>query len=170
MRGFVDSKGALYFLYRAAGEQVHRDSTLLVSGDAGSNFQSVTLHPWNIGACPMSSYALAEGVGGVRAAWETSEQIYTATIEPATVKFSTPVAAPGTGDNRKHPVAVYNANGEMLLAWTENTGWNKGGSLAWQIYDKAGQPATEKGRAGGVPVWGLLAAVARPDGGFLLFY
>ena len=170
MRALVDAKGALYVLYRAAGENVNRDSMLLVSRDAGQSFQSTTLHKWNIAACPMSSYALVERDGALRAAWETTEQIYYASIQPATIKFSTPVAAPGNGDNRKHPMMAANAQGGVLLAWTEGTGWNKGGSLAWQIYDKDGQATEEKGRADGVPVWGLLSAFARPDGSFVLIY
>jgi hypothetical protein len=59
----------------------------------------------------------------------------------------------------------------MLLAWTEGTGWERGGDLAWQVYDAAGRPTRERGRlAGGVPVWGLPTAVASPDGRFLIFH
>jgi hypothetical protein len=71
---------------------------------------------------------------------------------------------------RKHPSAAVGKNGEVLLAWTEGTGWQKGGSLAWQIFDANGNPAAEKGRASGVPVWGLVAAIAKPDGSFTIFY
>jgi hypothetical protein len=57
-------------------------------------------------------------------------------------------------------VAV-NGRGEMLLAWTEGTGWKKGGALAWQLFDKTGKATATKGRKeGGVPVWGLPAVVA----------
>src|SRR2546423_1655006 len=58
-----------------------------------------------------------------------------------------------------------------LLAWTEETGWQRGGSLAWQLFDRDGKPLAQKGRlAGAVPVWGLATAVARPDGGFTIVY
>lgn len=169
MRAFVDGKGVLHILYRAAGNNVNRDSTLLVSRNAGRNFQSATLHKWNIAMCPMSSYALGQNGGATHAAWETGEQIYHTSIQSA-ARFSAPVAAPGKGANRKHPVAAFNAKGEMLLAWTEGTGWNQGGSLCWQILNKAGQPTLKKGRADGVPTWGLLSAVARPDGSFILIH
>lgn len=170
IQALIDSKGALYVLYRAAGQNVQRDSMLLVSRDKGATFQSADVHPWNINYCPMSSYALAQNPNGVLAAWETQEQIYFSQIVPATTKFSVPVVAPGTGKTRKHPVVAFNAKGEMLLAWTEGTGWNKGGSLAWQIYDKNGRATTEKGRANGVPVWSKLAVFARPDNRFTLIY
>ena len=120
--------------------------------------------------CPMSSYSLSEYSGAVQATWETAGQIYTSAIDPATLKFSTPVAAPGKGDNRKHPVAIHNANGEMLLSWTEGTGWARGGKVAWQVFDKDGKATGDKGREDGVPTWGLLTAMARPDNSFLLIY
>jgi len=36
MRAFADERAALYILYRAATEQIHRDMVLLVSRDRGS--------------------------------------------------------------------------------------------------------------------------------------
>src|SRR5216683_3951822 len=38
MRAIADERGALYVLYRAAAESVHRDMTLLTSTDRGSTF------------------------------------------------------------------------------------------------------------------------------------
>jgi hypothetical protein len=59
----------------------------------------------------------------------------------------------------------------MLLAWTEGTGWRKGGALAWQVFDRSGKPVGEVGRkAGAVPVWGLPAAVTSLGGDFMLFH
>jgi len=170
MRAFVDGKGVLSILYRAAGDEVNRDSTLLVSRDEGASFQSTMLQPWKIAMCPMSSYALAQGRAGLLAAWETEDQVFLATVQPQTAKFSAPSRAPGQGKASKHPVLATYARGQVLLAWTEGTGWNRGGSLAWQVYGADGQPTAQKGRAEGVPTWGLLSAIARPDGGFTLLY
>ena len=84
--------------------------------------------------------------------------------------MSKPVAPPGSA-KRKHPVAVANAAGEVLLAWTEGTGWQRGGTVAWQLFDATGKPTDVKGReAGGVPVWGLVAAVAQANGSFVIFH
>ena len=59
----------------------------------------------------------------------------------------------------------------MLLAWTEGTGWQKGGSLAWQLFDRSGRPLAEKGRLdGAIPVWSLASVVVRPDGDFTILY
>jgi hypothetical protein len=170
MRAFADSHGTVRLLYRSAREVVHRDTYLLTSTGEGGRFASVMLHEWNEGGCPMSSYALAEGAAGVLAAWETKGQVYYARIDPATGKRSPPVAAPGEARGRKHPAVVGNARGETLLVWTEGMGWERGGSLAWQVFDKDGRPTAEKGRIPGVPVWSLVAAFARPDGGFTVVY
>jgi hypothetical protein len=97
--------------------------------------------------------------------------VYYTTIDPATMEASRIVAASGVGEDRKHPAVAGNARGETLLVWTEGTGWQKGGSLAWQLFDREGKPLDEKGRLeGAVPVWGLATAVARPEGGFTIIY
>jgi hypothetical protein len=82
----------------------------------------------------------------------------------------TPVAAPGDGRGRKHPVIAANERGETVLVWTEGMGWERGGSLAWQVFDKTGKPTKQRGTADGVPVWSLAAVFARPDGGFTIIY
>jgi hypothetical protein len=109
----------------------------------------------------MSTMALVEGPQGVVAAWETEGQIYFATVTPGTAKFSTPQSASGSGENRKHPALAFNDRGEMILAWTEGTDWEKGGSLAWEVFDKSGKPSDRKGRVeDGIPVWGLPTVVS----------
>ena len=171
MRGFADAKGHIYFLYRAAGEKVHRDIYLLTSGDHGKDFEATKVHPWELMACPMSSEAFAEGPDGVVAAWETDGQVYYVGVDPAKPEIGKPLAAPGAARGRKHPALAVNGKGEMILVWTEGTGWDKGGALAWQVYDKAGKPTAEKGRIDdGIPVWGLPTVVAGADGGFLIIH
>ncbi len=118
----------------------------------------------------MSTMALVEGSSGVVAAWETDGQIYFAGIKPGTTSFTRPQPAPGDGRNRKHPALAFNARGEMILVWTEGTGWERGGALAWQVFNKTGKPTGEKGRVDGlIPVWGLPTVVAT-DGGFTIIH
>lgn len=171
MRAFVDSKGMAHLFYRAAKETIHRDMYLLTSNDRGKSFQSKMVHPWMLSACPMSSMSFAEGASIAVAAWETEGQVYFARFKPGTSELSEPVAAPGAAKGRKHPAVAINSKGEMLFVWTEGTGWNKGGGLAWQVYDKAGRPTDEHGRvANSIPVWSLATAVALPDGSFLIVH
>lgn len=171
LRAFADSKGKVFVLYRGAKNKTKRDMYLLTSTDQGKTFLGEHLHPWSINLCPMSSETFAEGPGGeVVGAWETEEQVYYTRIDPKTGKRSVPIAAPDSAPRRKHPAVAVNARGETILVWTEGMGWNKGGSLAWQVYDKNGKPTQERGRAAGVPVWSLVAVFVRPDGQFTIVY
>lgn len=170
VKAFADSRGTLYILYRSAVEKVDRDIYLLTSKDHAKTFKSQRLDRWKINACPMSSEALAESGDGILAAWETNGQVSYAAIDPASMKVSAPVAPLGSG-GRKHPAVARNAGGETLFAWTEGTGWQRGGAVGWQLFDRQGRPTATKGRLeAGVPAWGLVSVVARPDGGFVVLH
>jgi len=166
----ADRGGTLYLLYRAAFETVHRDTYLLTSRDKGMTFTTSRLQEWNIGACPMSTFSLIDATTGILAAWETDGQVQWTRVDPRTGEHAGTVSPPGATKNRKHPVLAANARGETLLVWTEGTSWNKGGGLAWQLFDRDGKPLSEQGRLAGVPAWSQVAVVARPDGGFTIGY
>jgi hypothetical protein len=170
MRAFADSAGNVYTLYRSVTEGIHRDMYLLTSADKGLTFRGEKIHEWNIDSCPMSTMAFAEANDSVLAAWETDGQVYYTRIDQKTGRRSEPVAAPGKSNNCKHPVVAGNQRGETILVWTEGMGWNKGGSLAWQVFDKNGKPVGEKSTSDGVPVWSLVAVCARSDGRFTILY
>jgi hypothetical protein len=119
----------------------------------------------------MSSAYLSEGGGSVVAAWEKAGQVYFEAVGREAGKAAASFAAPGESGNRKHPAVAANANGAVLLVWTEGTGWSKGGSLAWQLFDGGGKATSaEEGHASGVPVWGLPSAFADPQGNFTIVY
>jgi hypothetical protein len=168
MKTFADRQGNISVLYRSATESVHRDIYLLRSKDRGQNFQGSLLHKWDINACPMSSMDIAENGKTVVGTWETGGQVYWARLD-SDGRPSQPVAAPGDAKGRKHPRVAVNENGEVLLVWTEGTGWQKGGSLAWQLYDSAGQATAEKQQLPGIPAWSFAGAVARRDNSFSVF-
>jgi hypothetical protein len=96
--------------------------------------------------------------------------LFTSFISRAkTLKVSEAVSPSGT-TRRRLPSVASNAQGDVLLAWAEGTGWQRGGAVAWQLFDADNQPG-EKGRlAESVPVWGLVSAVARADGSFVIFH
>jgi len=169
MGAFADSHGVLYLLYRAATQMTNRDEVLLVSKDAGKNFNVANVDRWISGICPMSSTALSEAPGGTFAAWENAGKINffrTPEIAEATPKTFTP-----TGDvRRKHPALAINSDGQVLVAWTEGTAWQKGGSAGWQVFNALGNPISEPDSAPGVPVWSLVAAYAKPDGSFVVIF
>lgn len=168
MKVFAAGNGDLFVLYRSATESVHRDIYLLSSKDHGRTFQGRLLHKWNVNACPMSSMAFAENANTIVAAWETGGQVYWTRIKGENT--SDPIAAPGESKGRKHPRLAVNHRGDILLVWTEGTGWQKGGSLAYQLYDEAGRPIGESSHVPGIPTWSFAAAVPVSDGGFSILY
>jgi len=170
MRAFVDHRGALFALYRAAAQNIHRNMTLLVSTNHGRTFQAQEVSAWRLDACPMSTDYLTEGRRNVLAAWEKAGQVYFDTINPRTFQLSASFAPPGRSNDRKHPAVAANSRGQILLAWTEGTGWMKGGSLAWQIFNSSGQPLGPVGHAPGVPVWGMPSVYTSPHGNFTIAY
>jgi hypothetical protein len=156
----------VHVLYRSATENIHRDIYLLTSQDNGRSFEGREVHRWDINACPMSSMAFSEAAGKVEGAWETGGQVY---FEDLTRRSSTPVSAAGESKGHKHPRVAIAPNGDTLMVWTEGTGWARGGSLVWQLYDATGKPAGQKSIATGVPAWSFGAVVASP-GGFVILY
>ncbi len=164
---FAAGDRRLYALYRAATENVHRGIHLLVSKDNGLTFRGSLVQDWNINACPMSSLSFAEGPSGVAAAWETENQVYFGMVRDGKVARS--IAAPGVA-KRKHPRLAVNARGEMMMVWAEGTGWQKGGSLAWQVFDREGKAVGAPGSAPGIPTWSFAAAIAKANGDFAILY
>jgi hypothetical protein len=170
-RALAGRDGTVYLLYRAATDGVDRDMYLLHSEDHVARFDGVSISPWRTDGCPMSSASMADSELGVLAAWETKGEIFFTRIDPRTHRASPPIAPPGGKGNRKHPAVAGNARGDVILAWAEDTGWQKGGSLAWQVFDRAGKPIGIEGRIkAGVPVWGLGTVVAQPDGAFAIIH
>jgi hypothetical protein len=162
MGALVDKEGTVYLSYRTARKSVHRDMSLLISGDRGKNFRAVALQPWQIGACPMSTTSLVEGNGRIVVCWETARQVYFAFIDGTRGLIGNPIAAPGRGLNRKHPTVAIDNAGEVLLAWTEGTGWKKGGTGEWCIFKNGSPQISRTGRQTpvAVPAWGMVTAVA----------
>ncbi len=167
LRAAFDRSGVLHVLYRAATGGNHRDTTwLMVQGNTSR--APIRVHPWELESCPMSTFALAEAADGhLEAAWETAQQIYTASLDPATGKVADVSAIPGSG-TRKHPSVAVNQAGDRLIAWTEGTGWNRGGTMAWRLTDRYGKELAADANAGPVPVWGLVSAVPLSNGSFVI--
>jgi hypothetical protein len=169
-RAFADTENTVYVLFRAATEVIHRDMYLLTSTDRGGTFHGADISRWDIGACVMSSASLIQSGKDVFAAWESEKQVYFGRVDHRTHELGDIQAAPGSGANRKYPAIATNSNGSVLLVWTENMAWAKGGSVAWQLYDRAIRPEAARDETTGVPAWSLVAAFARSDGNFTIVY
>jgi len=163
------SAGDLHALYRSATNGTGRDTYALRSRDGGRTFQSQRVHPWEIGACPMTTMAIA-GRERLFQAWETDGQVYFTALDRPERPTAPVMTVVNDDARRKHPRLAVNRDGSILLVWTEGTAWARGGSIAWQVFDPAGSPTSVRGSRPGLPVWGFAAAVARPDGGFTIIY
>ena len=170
MRARVDSRGVLSILFRAAAQSIHRDMTLLTSEDQGKTFQARTMSSWELNACPMSSASLFDGAGKSFAAWEKAGQVFFSPLGAELRELSP--AEPSSSEQvlRKHPSIAANTRGEVLLAWTEGTGWAKGGSVAWQMFDETGKPLGAQGHAAGLPPWDSPSAFVDAAGNFTVVY
>lgn len=166
LRIFASSAGDVFALYRSATETVHRDLYLLQSKDQATTFTGTKLSKVNVSKCVMSSASFAQESGDVYAAWETNQQVAWTRVGSGQV-----VLPPGDGVNRKYPSIAVNDKKQVLLAWAEETAWNKGGVVVWQLFDADGKPVPGQSfRATGLPTWSMPAAFWRRDGGFAVLY
>ncbi|HEV2349146.1 MAG TPA: sialidase family protein [Terriglobia bacterium] len=170
LRAFADNRGTLYILYRAAREGIHRDTTLLVSTDQAKTFKSEDVAPWELKACPMSTNYISEAGRETLIAWQTETQVYFAAVSRRGLKVSAPVPAPGKGIGRQHPVVIGNSKGQVLFAWTDGTGWRRGGTIGWQVFDEKRGLTLARGTATDLPVWDSVAAFQDAGGGFYIIY
>jgi hypothetical protein len=171
MRLFAAADGSLLALYRSADQKIRRDMTLLRIDSKHAQAKVQIVGPMQSAVCVMSTSAFAAGQEGVvLGAWETEGQIYWARVDGQkdVVKG---ISVAGDGKGRKHPTIATDVRGQTLVAWTEGTGWNRGGSVAWQIYDRDGRPIRDAaGRADGLPAWGAPAAFSGREGRFVIVY
>jgi hypothetical protein len=170
MRIGIDAQGRLMALYRAANAAT-RDIYLLepTSGAAGG-FSAAKVETFATNKCPMSTAAVARAGERTLAAWETDGQVSFAEIDAKTGAAGRLFAAPGKANGRKHPSLAVGKDGAVLLAWDEGTGWKRGGSVHWQVYDWDMKPvAGAAGMERGLAVWSLPSAVAVGEG-FLILY
>lgn len=165
MQAFADGKGRLFVIYRTASEGGRmRDIATLFSKDGGRTWKHEIIDRWEINQCPMSSMSIAECGDRVMMAWEREGQIYLGRWDEAKEAITEIRALPGTPAGRKHPSLGSDGSGDLLVAWTEGTGWNRGGEIAWQRFDSSLRPKGEPGRVSGLPVWSFASVIPQASG------
>jgi hypothetical protein len=164
--------GAVVGLFRTAHLQVHRDTRAFVFQGTLQRHWGGTLDPSETGTCQMSTYALADVPAQHQflAAWETLGRIRFGVYSYKDVMTDHPHDVPGAERNSKHPTIALDNEGNALVAWSVGTGWQKGGSVAWQIFDRHLKPIPgARGVADGLPAWSCPAAFASSTG-FVVVY
>jgi hypothetical protein len=164
----VDGAGRLQVLYRSAAGGVHRDATWMTVAAHGTP-PPVRLQPWNLPACPMTTFALTESPGALVGAWMIEQQIFTADLDPTTRAATPPSPMAGAGA-RNHPAIAVNREGDRLFAWIEGANRSRDGSVAWELRDAKGTKLAAQTAAGTIPPLSLIGAIARPNGSFVLIY
>jgi hypothetical protein len=149
-------------LFRTAGQRENRDMVLLSSIDHGKSFTTTTTDPWKATQCPMSLPAIAPSASnGLILSWETGSKVQWTAFNGSIPSEFKAIQAPGAG-KRKHPVTIQNAEGTTLHVWSEGTGWQKGGAVEWQLFDREGKALGAVHRENGLPVWDRPSASVLP--------
>jgi hypothetical protein len=155
--------GMLRVVYRSADQMINRDMYLLSFDEKLDHADVRQLSQLKIGKCVMSTASSSLSF----IAWETGNGM--ATTDTAE-RNSSPHTFRG-GESMKHP-AIAAADDRVLLVWTEGTGWNKGGKLRCEVFDRRVGRRIDASHAyaDDLPAWGTPAAFARPDGSFGVLY
>lgn len=164
----ANAQAEVFLLFRTAPTSMQRDMAILLSSDHGTSFRTLLSDPWSITQCPMSSAGLTSSGNSTWAGWETTGQVRFAKVSGSDSTVQPRTFGPVKG--AKHPRIAVNKEGKTLLLWTEGTGWQRGGSFAWQVLDSKGEPSTEQGKQAGIPAWSFATAYARTDGDFVILY
>jgi len=165
MRAYVDSRDALWLLYRSANPE-SRDMTLLRSLDRGRSFASSPVNHWAIQACPLSTSTVASAKEGVFAATEVGERVEVTRFDgarqgPTWRRFV-------SEEKAKYPAVAANKAGEVLVAWVEGAGWGLGGTVKWRLFDENGEPRGDEMSGGKLAPWSFPAVTVGAEDEFIL--
>jgi hypothetical protein len=160
LRAHLAADNTLTVIYRGAPAPTARGMILLTNKADRSTLTK--LDDWRVAMCPMSSASLMPATQSLRAAWENDGQIITGLMGDPT--SSTQQIGP---KNAKHPALAQNTKGQTLITSVIGSGWNKAGTLHWDLLDAQGR-VMDSGEGDKLPVYSYAVAYARPDGGFVI--
>ena len=172
MSGLLEKDGTLVLAFRNSRlvmeKKMTKDSYLLVSEDKGESFTATLLEPWEQAGCPGSICTLTSGPAGLFVGWRTRTKVMFAKSEK-NVKLISPTA----GASTRVPAIAVNKDGVVLFAWAALPRKRRApATVVWQLFDEQGKAISKKGvvKRGVSQKWGSIAAVAMPDGSFLILY
>jgi len=163
--------GRVIALYRGAAQQVHRGMYLIDCSSDLKESHSTEIAPMEFGVCVMSTSALAQNGGGAVAAWETRGRVFWSQLSSDAPTIVHPHEIDSRSSTCKHPAIAADGEGHLLVVWTEETGWNKGGTIAWEVFDSTGTVLPgATGRAADLPTWDSPAAIWCSNKTLLVLY
>lgn len=163
------ANGGLVFLYRSVGSGSNRDAHLRFRPTGEDSFRETVIGPWKTGTCPMSNAALLTAGDRLFAAWERNGRIELGRFLISSSQSETRIVSM-TGSRQRHPAFIRNRSGKILAAWAEETGWKRGGRVAWQRMSANLKPVGEPEYGENLPVWSSPAVAANPDNSFTVIY
>jgi hypothetical protein len=164
----ASENGEVAALFRNAmtkGKTFERATIMARSTDAGKTFTTQQLDHTTSGTCLMSSYGIIAIANGYRMVFENAQMLMEARYERSDNVHTEPQPI---GDRGKHPSLAINAAGDVVVAYSKGAAFSKPGTLGWSLYKAGG--AVEKGAGEALPAASVPAAVALPDGDFVIVY
>ena len=162
--------GSGWVLVRGAAGKSQRGMRLLRARAGSLEFEAGTLDAWELNQCPLSTTRLGWAGGSALTVWLSEGRIRLG--RPGAADLVRAVSEAGRKAN--HPVLVpLEETDSVLVAWTEGTGWQRGGELAWRTVGLKSSSSTRDSpvqRLPGVPVWGSVAAWRESDGSVTVLY
>ncbi len=163
----IDPDGKLFGVFRQAKERTHRGTVYFGYGMLGNQSFEREIAPMESGKCIMSTFALAQTAEQRVLGYETDGDVFLSLVPKINADRMKEISV-GKG---KHPSIAINAMGDICVVQAVGTGWARGGTIAWQVFDSAGKSLDgQSGTANNLPAWSYPAVVARPDGNFMVFY
>src|SRR5262245_16414123 len=105
-----------------------------------------------------------DGKGRVLVSWMSRQRAYWSISDEDGKRFAPRVATPDAKANEAFPVAVANAQGEVLFAWKQ------GAQVRWALYQADGTFTGKQGTAGELAGKNKPTAFAGVDGHFYIVF
>ena len=162
----IGPDGSGWVLVRGAAGRSERGMRLLTTQAGARGFTIQKMDSWPLDQCPLSTCRLVQASDGPSAVWISKGRVQWASL--GSPDRSQTLSESGKSAN--HPVWVpLGRTGSAVVAWTEGTGWQRGGGLAWSTL-RSGTLDPNIQRLPGVPVWGAVAGWAESDSVVTLLY
>ena len=154
-------------LYRNVKDTTSRDMQLITLTKKGAVKNEIMVDEWPISGCPMSSATITSDQTDTYGIWETGGKVNFSILNNQSLTIFSPESQK---KGSRHPFFSALKNGYKLASWSEGTGWNKGGSVAWELFGP-NQESIKSGKIEeAIPVWSFPSSFSNVKKGITLVY